>query len=627
MKKDTRPSLAGQGKTPPSDTDLEKQLLSVVLQFPETFPTVLKWVKSHMFYLPEHEALFKVIEDTYTKSGDYDATILMSMTKYMEVEGTNIMSMVISLYTQQVDKYNVERYAIMISEYYTKRKCIMIFMKYTDEVYNKRDICDVYDEVRAELDELFAISVEDMEKINRYERAVLASAFKDEHAMLYICDRLTADDFTRNGHKRIFLAYRTLLGKDMEVNSNSVTDELSQGDNITVAEFNQLADQAFDSSWPYMCKYLVDNNSRKKLRRMAKTILDNNFDDLQKVLEELTGEIDYIRTKDSSATSMKVVVDNALSDINKYDDGEKTAYLKTGEEVLNNVAFITPESIVVVAGAESSGKTRWMIHNMKDIFALNERVSCMWCTFEDPQKKIVRAFISSDTGLTDAQLTSKNYKLTAENKTAIRVSTEVFRNYDVEFVDESMSVKQIGSMFRIFCKKRKGRRNILIIDNFMLIDDVVNGSGNQTAIEDAVMSELRKLVKGTNKGEEESIIFLLHHITKEASSKFNKDECYRPRMSNMKGTTRVGDAANIVVLLNYMGKHKDIIKEQAGKPKLQYQYPDGSWHYVGRDTILKRLLIAEVAKNRDGDIDDDRGLMHKLVDFATIKFVDLKCKR
>lgn len=626
MKNDLR-RPTDKAKIPPSDVELEKTLLAVVVQYPDMLTTVLKWVRPEMFYLAEHVALFKAIRDIYVKDGEYDASILMTRLRDQEVEGCNLMLLVVSMMTKEVDKYNVERYAIIISEYYTKRECILLFMKYSDEVYAGKDICDVYDQIRADLDELFAVNVEDMEKINRYEKGVLTAAFRDEHALLYICDRLSPDEFSRNGHKRIFMAYRNLLSKDVPINKSSVEDELQSMDKNTVAEFGVLASADLDSSWPYMCKYLIDNCSRKKLRLIAKTILDNNYDDLNKVLESLTSEIDFIRTKDSASTSMKVVVDSTLSDINKFDDGKKTAYLKTGEGVLNNVAYITPESLVVIAGAESSGKTRWMIHNMKDIFALNERVSCMWCTFEDPQKKIVRAFISSDTGLSDAQLTSKNYKLSDEDKRSIRMSTEVFCKYDIEFIDVSMSVRQISSMYRIFCKKRRGRRCILIIDNFMLIDDVVNGSGNQTAIEDSVMSELRKLVKSTNKDDDESIIFLLHHITKEASAKFNKDECYRPRMSNMKGTTRVGDAANIVILLNYMGKHKDILKEQAGKPDLQYQYPDGSWHYVKRPTILKRLLIAEVAKNRDGDIDDDRGLMHKLVDFATLKFTDLKCRR
>ena len=79
----------------------------------------------------------------------------------------------------------------------------------------------------------------------------------------------------------------------------------------------------------------------------------------------------------------------------------------------------------------------------------------------------------------------------------------------------------------------------------MLINEVFEATTNSTAVEDNIMSQFTVLKKQTNKDGYMSSIFILHHITKEATSKFNKEEGYRPRMSMLKGTTRVIDLSLI----------------------------------------------------------------------------------
>jgi hypothetical protein len=109
--------------------------------------------------------------------------------------------------------------------------------------------------------------------------------------------------------------------------------------------------------------------------------------------------------------------------------------------------------------------------------------------------------------------------------------------------------------------------------------------------------------------------------------KFNKDEAYRPKVSTLKGSTRFADISNIIILLNYIGQHKDIIKEHSKLPDVNCLTADGTYRFYKRSSLLRNMLIAEVGKNRDGEIDDMRGIMRYQVDFGLMKFNHLICKR
>jgi len=92
----------------------------------------------------------------------------------------------------------------------------------------------------------------------------------------------------------------------------------------------------------------------------------------------------------------------------------------------------------------------------------------------------------------------------------------------------------------------------------------------------------------------------------------------------MKGSSRFADICSAIVLLNKPSMHKDLIKKHSVLPDIQCVNSDGSKIYVKRELLLQNLMLAEVAKNRDGEMADDNvAVARYIVDFKTMKFNEL----
>jgi hypothetical protein len=66
----------------------------------------------------------------------------------------------------------------------------------------------------------------------------------------------------------------------------------------------------------------------------------------------------------------------------------------------------------------------------------------------------------------------------------------------------------------------------------------------------------------------QSCVFVLHHITKDSSKRFNLDEGYRPRKEYIKGSTRILDYVQQALLVNLPRKYKDLLIEEQDKADL-----------------------------------------------------------
>jgi hypothetical protein len=354
-------------------------------------------------------------------------------------------------------------------------------------------------------------------------------------------------------------------------------------------------------------------------------IIGRRFSNVEDLVEKIQAIMDEIQVEDIEVSTMKGAARKNLRTIRNNAEGVNRSYLLTEEEVLNSVAFISRRNTIAISGMASSGKTRWMVQALRGILALNKDISINWFSMEDSDDKIFRSFVSSDVGLSDAQMLSKNYMLDESKIKAIEQATKKYEDYDIEFINEPSSINTICSKFKSFVKKRPGRWCLLVIDNFMLIKDVYEATSNSTSVEDYVMSRITNLKIQTNKHDMSSSIFVLHHLNKEVAMRANKDEGYRPRLSMMKGTTRIVDASDIVVLINNISQHKDLIKEHSKLPDIKCLTADGTYKSYKREALMKKMLIVDVAKNREGTIDDNRGLMRYIVDFDLMKFNHLKC--
>lgn len=93
---------------------------------------------------------------------------------------------------------------------------------------------------------------------------------------------------------------------------------------------------------------------------------------------------------------------------------------------------------------------------------------------------------------------------------------------------------------------------MLIIDNLGLVD-----VKDMKAIEsdDYVSKEIVKI-----RDESAGIIIVVHHLNKSQLDKSNMESGYRPREEDVRGSSRILDYANNVILVNFIAKYKDLVK-------------------------------------------------------------------
>lgn len=325
---------------------------------------------------------------------------------------------------------------------------------------------------------------------------------------------------------------------------------------------------------------------------------------------------------------MKTSIDKTLNEIESYDDGSQVSFIKTGIPLFDNHAYLSPGMVVGIAAPRGAGKTRYVIYLMKKILELNHKdISCMWCSYEDSDTKIIRCFAATNTGLSDSQMQSKGYKLSSKELSALKNEINSFSSYDIEFSTEQEDMATISRKFNRFVKKRPDKINILIIDNVMLIDDLLTAPyGSANEVENKVAASMRKINTKAAKNGYKTIVIFLHHMTKEMEGKANAEEAYRPKLSYVKGSSRFVDIANVFILLHNPGMYKDLIKKQSTLPDVKCLNSDGSTIFVKRESLLRRMLIAEIAKNRDGEMADDNiAVQRYIVDFSIMKIKELKC--
>lgn len=621
MKENTKKGISNNvGKTLPSNVEAEDAIMTILFNVPNLISVTQNFITDKMFYKSENAKVYEIMCILYKNNGTFDNVMIQSYSKTIYDDSYIYISRLIG---EPFSTVNLERYCLLVLESYLKRETYNILANYSNKVFDNSDIADIYDGIKYDLEVLFNITNKDIEKLVAYEESLINCCIKDESSLNYIISKIDVSMFYKDINKEIYSAINVLNSNNVHICLDSVIDYLSsKNNNVAISELKSIMTKKTSNDYVYYCNYIVNNNNVKALNKIAMSIIANKYNNMDSLVNNISEIIDSINSKDVVSTSVSSALSKNIRNIRK--SKVEPAYLKTNNSVLNEVAFLCPNDLVVIAGTAGCGKTRLLIHLMKSILELNNNISVQWFSMEDPDDKIMRAFISGDISLTDSQMLSKDYNLSDSEIKLIENASNKYKNYDIEFINEPSSINTITAKYKSFVKKRPNKHCILIVDNFMLITEVASAITNNTQVEDMVSGKFTQLRIATNKDGYKSTLFVLHHLTKEVAMKANKAEGYRPRLSMVKGSTRIIDASTVSILINNIGQHKDLIKEAEKKPGIKCVDSSGNVNSYKRATIMKSLVIFEVAKNRNGEINDDKGLSRYICDFGKMKFTNLK---
>jgi len=264
--------------------------------------------------------------------------------------------------------------------------------------------------------------------------------------------------------------------------------------------------------------------------------------------------------------------------------GKKRSVLLTGNKRFDEKIHLKP-SIILLAGAGGIGKTTFTTSIIKKIIDHpdNKKVSILWAVLDhEDGSSVYKKFYGID-GFISIKDLEGIHMIDEMKHNAILSLSEEYKKYDIEFIENSIDVQELARTFKSFCKMRAREDSfkMLVIDNIMRVRaDKYPKAGNER--DEFVSSVIADMYKDTQKYN--SIIWMLHHFTKEQKSAENLKAAYRPKEEHARGSTRFIDIVDLSLFLNRPGKYPELVAE-----------------YPGFENILKHLYIMQTPKQSIGE--------------------------
>lgn len=416
-----------------------------------------------------------------------------------------------------------------------------------------------------------------------YQWNLIRQSFLDKEKFLFCLERIhTSKTFSDKSCQIIWKVFVAIYSNGENICQSTVIDVLNQtGAEDMVTRFEEiiLFRHPDENEWQYHLFYIQEQYKKKLLIDHAQWLISNitkTSKDLSIKTHEILAEADSIDTK---SVSFSEAYRNTVNVIREIYEGKLRSMIYTGQPTFDKTVALSKSKYILVAAQKKIGKSRYMVDIVDKIINNNSNIAIQWYSFEMQSDEMIRCFISRRVRLTDRELMSRNYKLKEDDIESIESAVSYFEKYPIEFIDDPCDMFQISSKFERFCETNQDKHCICIIDNLGLIKPHIN---EQTAFEDDVARIIKNLRDKTK-----ATIFLLHHLTKESESKWNKESGYEPRLTHIRGSSRVSDFANQVWLLHRPDNYEDLVE----MAKIN-----------GQLSKIQGLFIVDVAANRDGEM-------------------------
>lgn len=422
--------------------------------------------------------------------------------------------------------------------------------------------------------------------------------------------------FFKKSHQRVCFALKSLFKQVLPIDILTVTEQVRKNgdlDDIGGPLFiTQLTNRvASSANIEYWFRIIYQKFLQREIIRIGYEKSDlalSNNTDVFDLLEDFISELERLDPilVEAKPTTADRLADEMIEELNNVQDNKQMneslsrIVYKVGWTRFDEVVSLGKDKIILIAGAASAGKSRFI---RTIIYRLLERytdISICWITLEDSRQDLLRSYLASKVYITAKHLKSRQYDHSRISE--LKEHTHVFQGFDIEFIDQAIKSDDIVSRFNQFCDHRKDRFNILVVDNILSLDDQGDFRFDPNGFSNHVMHNLLKCRQKTG-----GLIIPLHHFNDAQQDKENLKNGYRPVLKDMKGSETFRRTPNQVLLINSFNIYKDLMSE-----------------FIGDEhRILEHLFIVDTGKNREDKINDSAALIHFLTEMAYDQFWEI----
>jgi len=445
-----------------------------------------------------------------------------------------------------------------------------------------------------------------------FEEVLLGTILMYSDLIARIGDIIKPKVFYLKAHQIIYDVFMNLLEHDEPIDELSVINYLKGTNQLDLVGgiyyITTLLTKANNINIEYYSKIIFQKYVQREIiylsNKMIKTAYEDEIDCFKQI-EEYTENLEQYKI--SSLTNKSITALSLTEKFNEEVDkvisgGDIVIGYNTGWNRFDSRIVTAPDKIVVLASKPGAGKTKFVSSYAFRLLEQYSDIAIRWFSFEDSADDILRNYITSKVSIKAKDIKYK--KFDRDLIPQMKKWNKRFNEFDIHITDQSVYFKDVIGDFEHFCAKRKGKLNILIADNFLSFKDKDYFRTDLTSMADYGIQQFL-LCRQRSKG----LIWILHHIKKEAGDKGHIKTGYRPINSDLKGSEAFERVANHLILLCNPKIHSDLIADYNGEQK----------------DNLKKLMILDVGKNREDELGDDVSLIHYLCDlnYNAFKEIDL----
>ena len=406
------------------------------------------------------------------------------------------------------------------------------------------------------------------------EQSVIGSMIIDKSAIAQVAEKLTEDDFYRDGHKMIYKAIFEMFKNDMAVDLVTLLEYLKSTDQLEKAGGVTYITEVSSSvpTTANLSSYIKIVEEKSILRRLIKAstaIIEDSYNkqgEVEGVLDLAEKKIFDIAEKRSTSDfeSLSDVLERGFLEIERLfnNKGQITGVPSGFTDLDAKTSGFQKGDMVLIAARPSMGKTTFAL-NIAENAALREGKSVVIFSLEMPKEQLAYKLLCSEANVDMLKLRTGN--LDDKDWENIARATGPLSKAKI-YIDDTAGVTVME--MRSKCRRLKMEYGIDLI----LIDYLQLMSGSSSENRQQEVSEISRSIKALAK-EMECPVIALSQLSRAPEQRAD----HRPMLSDLRESGSIEQDADLVMFL----------------------YRD---EYYNKETEDKNMAECIVAKHRNGPV-------------------------
>jgi replicative DNA helicase len=380
------------------------------------------------------------------------------------------------------------------------------------------------------------------------ERAVLGAILLERESLPRALEVLTAADFYKEGHRKIFLAMRMLFERSEPVDLLTLAEQLRREGTLDEvggpAVLASLVEEAATAA--HLLSYARIVREKALLRdliRVATEIIGHSFehrDDIDGLLDQAEAQIFQLseRRLQGSAIHVRAILKDTFEYIERlYDRKEHVTGLATGFIKLDELTSgFQNADFIIIAGRPSMGKTAFALNVVK-YAGVELRRKVLVLSLEMSKEQLVQRLLCAEAKV-NSQSVRTGY---LEQRDWTRLTNAAGRLAEAPiFIDDTPAISVLEARAKARRMKAEHGLDLVVIDYLQLM------RGRNVENRQQEISEISRSLKALAK--ELSIpVVALSQLSRAVEARQSRD--YRPQLSDLRESGALEQDADLIMFL------------------------------------------------------------------------------